>query len=56
MAWTYFCANDRMTLSAPNKEQLADKMIEHMQQKHNTSMSRDEAMKQVNQHAKQAAA
>ncbi len=56
MAWTYYCADDKVTLSADTKEQLAEKMMQHMRSLHNKVMSREEAMQSVNQDARQSAA
>ena len=33
MAWTYFCEDDQTTLVADTKEQLADKVIDHSEQR-----------------------
>jgi hypothetical protein len=56
MALSYYCADDREMLTAPSKEMLADKMVEHMRMRHGQEISRDQAMQDVDAHAKESAA
>lgn len=56
MAWTFFCPSDRMTLTADTKEQLTDKVQQHLKSAHNQEVSRTEAMDMVDKGAKQSAA
>ena len=56
MAWTYYCNMDQTTLSAPDKDQLAEKVMQHMQQLHGKQMSREEAKESVEKNATQTAA
>lgn len=56
MAWTYYCEEEQITLSAPNKEELAQQLIMHMRENHGTEMSLDEVRESVERNAKQSAA
>ncbi|MHB9134761.1 MAG: DUF1059 domain-containing protein [Armatimonadota bacterium] len=55
MAWSYFCAMDNMTLTGNTKEELAQKMQQHMKETHDQEISMDQAMEMVNKNAQQAA-
>lgn len=56
MAWTYYCADEQITLSAPTKEELAQQVMDHMKEAHNTTMSMEQARESVEKDAKQSAA
>ena len=57
MAWTYLCADENLTLSAPTKEQLVNVVIDHVNEQHkDMGMTRQEIIDSVNRDAKQAAA
>lgn len=56
MAWTYYCEDEQITLSAPTKEELAQQVMDHMSEAHETDMSMDEARESVETNAKQSAA
>ena len=55
MAWVYQCPNDNARLLGETKEQLADKMVQHMLDMHDTEITYDQAMQEVMKDAKQAA-
>jgi len=56
MAWTYYCEDEQITLSAPTKEELAQKVMDHMRESHDTTMSMEQARDSVEKDAKQSAA
>ena len=56
MAWTYFCADDQQTLSAPSKEELVLKVQEHANEIHKMDMTMDQVRESVEKNAKQTAA
>jgi len=56
MAWTYYCESEQITLSAPTKEELAQKVMDHMKSNHDTEISMDQARENVEKDAKQSAA
>jgi len=56
MAWTYYCEDEQITLSALTKEELTQKVMEHMQESHDTTISMDQARENVEKNAKQSAA
>ncbi|MHB0937633.1 MAG: DUF1059 domain-containing protein [Armatimonadota bacterium] len=56
MAWTYYCADDQSTLSAPSKEELVQKVKDHMQEIHKSDMTMDQVRANVEKNAKQTAA
>ena len=56
MAWTYYCDMDGQTLMATTKEELASKVMQHVNKDHDMNMTMDQAMESVEQNAKQSAA
>ena len=56
MAWTLFCADEKETLSAPTKEELALQVIQHLDEQHGISMTYEEALEKVTKDAKQTVA
>ncbi|HEY3379831.1 MAG TPA: hypothetical protein VGL77_20345 [Armatimonadota bacterium] len=56
MAWSYYCADEQMNIIADTKEELADKIIEHLEEMHDSTMTYDEAMDSINTNAKEIAA
>jgi len=55
MTWVIQCTDDNTRLMAENKDQLAEKLMDHMKEMHDMQMTRDQAMMEVNKMAKQAA-
>jgi len=56
MAWSYYCEPDQSTLTAPTKEELAQKVMEHSKEIHGMEMSLEQARESVEKNAKQMAA
>ena len=56
MAWTYYCDMEGITLSAPTKEELAVRVLDHMREAHNTDMTEEQTRESVEKNAKQTAA
>ena len=56
MAWTYYCADDQSTLSAPSKEELVQKVQDHVREIHKSDMTTDQVRESVEKNAKQTAA
>ena len=55
MTWTYECASNEPLITANTKEELAQKVMEHANAKHDAHMSIDDARQAVSQSAQQAA-
>lgn len=56
MAWSFYCADEKMNITADNKEELAMKLMQHMQENHDTKISQQQAMEMINMGAQQSAA
>jgi len=57
MAWTYYCADENLSLSAPTKEQLAVVVLEHVKDMHGKEdMTLDQVRQMVAENAKEQAA
>ena len=55
MTWTYECAKNEPLITANTKEELAQKIMEHVNAEHGGTMTMDDARQAVNQNAQQAA-
>ncbi|OPZ80275.1 MAG: hypothetical protein BWY76_03401 [bacterium ADurb.Bin429] len=56
MVWTYYCQMDDVTLAGDSKEELAQRVMEHVNEEHEIEMTYDEALDSVNRNARQEAA
>ena len=57
MAWTYYCAGENLTLSAPTKEKLVEVVWQHVQDVHSKdNMTKDQIQQSVMQNATEQAA
>ncbi len=55
MAWVYQCQSDSTRLMGETKERLADKMVQHMKTMHDTDITQEQALQELNKSAQQAA-
>ena len=55
MAWVYQCQSDNTRLMGETKDQLADKMVQHMKTDHDMEITHEQAMMELNKSAQQAA-
>jgi hypothetical protein len=56
MAWTFYCADDKTTISASTQEDLANQLVQHALSEHDKMITPQQAMDMVIQDAKQSAA
>lgn len=56
MAWSFYCADEKLNITAESKEELARKVMEHVNEAHHSNITLQDAMQMVNKDAKQSAA
>lgn len=56
MAWSYYCADEQLTITAESKEELARKVMEHVNEEHNSNVTLQDAKQMVDKDARQSAA
>jgi hypothetical protein len=56
MAWVFHCAKENIDLVADTRERLAEKVMQHMKDRHDTQISLQQAMDMVSKDARQQAA
>jgi predicted small metal-binding protein len=56
MVWTYYCADDDITLAGDSREELAERLMDHVNEEHEMEMTYDDALASVDREGKQEAA